>query len=64
LIGFKKDFEVFCKMKDEVLLGGKDVNREKCFSCGQYNHSFVSCPLIFFAPKKNQIIYKEINNPM
>jgi hypothetical protein len=43
-------------------LGGKDLNKEKCFSCSKYNHQFSECPLVFYAPKKHGIISKNNYN--
>ncbi|KAL4456611.1 hypothetical protein ABPG74_000718 [Tetrahymena malaccensis] len=44
---FPQDYEKFCFLKDEIVLSGKyKLIHEKCYSCGDFNHSFRDCTKI------------------
>ncbi|KAL4505471.1 hypothetical protein ABPG72_002533 [Tetrahymena utriculariae] len=63
---FPEDYEKFCFLKDEIVLSGKyKLIYEKCYSCGEQNHSFRDCTKInpVFNWKAKYIVKEKQINP-
>ena len=51
------DYEVYCKIKDEILLYGDLENLYKsCYFCKKTQHLLTKCPLIHYFPTQEKII--------
>ena len=59
-----RDYEVFCQIKDEILLYGNSFKLYKtCYFCKNSSHFLTNCPLIHYFPSafriKGQAFYKD-----
>ncbi|KAL4466351.1 hypothetical protein ABPG72_001029 [Tetrahymena utriculariae] len=54
---YQNDYENFCKLRDNLLLYGNQID-QMCLSCNQFTHSILDCPLIHLSLDREFLLKK------
>ncbi|EDK31574.2 cyclic nucleotide-binding domain protein (macronuclear) [Tetrahymena thermophila SB210] len=54
---YQNDYENFCKLRDNLLLYGNQID-QMCLSCNQFTHSILDCPLIHLCLDREFLLKK------